>query len=291
MVHLLPNNVHRKGEQKADTALEDAILHSPRPDSLIAGKYPSSTHSSKEIQESPIALAEVPSLRGGGKMTGLPTRLMSISDMSRQTRKYRPVSSDIKSVTENAIGDDEYLCYGRAQTTDSVCMTPREYPSYHPPPPRQTTPYPQDHVHLPFAWGETNSCFPRMNSFSIAEKLIDGPCCEGGAPVRSPKTFQADSLSPEGPRDQPASKESSALPSSFPEYSDKWRYSSKRQIYKAPESEAILQKIKRQKAGKYNMTQGAEKLTKKTEGNRSKRIRLGSEEYRIDPRSEDLRKQ
>jgi hypothetical protein len=293
-MHLLPNNVYRKREEKANSAVEDGSLESPRLDSPREGKDPSSGGSSEDFQGRPIALVEIPSLRGGGKPTESLTLPMSITDKSRQTSKHNAFSFDPIFVAEHANGNDGYICYRRAQTTGSVYMTPPEYPSCNPPPPRRRTPYPQIFACLPSSRREASSYSPQIKSFSIAEMPFDGPCCELGAPLQSPTALQEDSLSPEGPRDQPVPKGSSAFPSYSSEYVDKHhprRYSTKEQSYKASEAEAILDKIKRRKSERNNMAEATDELTKKIRGNKSKRLRLGSEEYGIDPRREDLQKE
>jgi hypothetical protein len=69
------------------------------------------------------------------------------------------------------------------------------------------------------------------------------------------------------------------------------RYSAKKQTYTAPETEVMLDKMKRLKAGEHNIAKGAkDQASKKTRGSRSKKLRLGSEKYELRRKEKNLQK-
>jgi hypothetical protein len=219
-MNLLPNNVHRAREQKANTVLGHGSLQSRELDSPIGGRNPGSSDDSEDFKGSPIVLVNIPSLKGGGKVAESPTLPMTIPDKSHRTTKNRAISFDPKFATEKTHGNFDHRCYRKAQ--DSIYMTSPEFPSCYPPPPRRRTPYPQDFAHLPSTQKDASSYFSRSKSFSFAEELIAKACHELGATVQPPKIIPHDSLSIEGRRGQTPPKGSSTFPYSSSEHLGKY---------------------------------------------------------------------
>jgi hypothetical protein len=282
-MNLLPNNVRREREQRPKLSLEHESLDSPEFEAPIEDKGVDPSDGSEDFPGSLIAL-DIPCLRGGGKASGTSTFPVSMSDKSSKPRKHnRNISFDSALTIDNTNSNDDHRCCRRAQTTSSVYLTPPEYPSYHPPPPRQRTPYPQDVSRLSSHQQEINSYFHQSESSTVVKEPIEEPCCELGAHLQSQKNIKEGKFFIEGRVGHTPPRGSFAFPTSSEDLNKYQSRSSRadKQKYAAENTKTIIDKMKRQKAGKHTMAKKAEDKAKKTRGKGSKSQRLGSEELEL----------
>jgi hypothetical protein len=204
----LQNNVHRGKERRSDAVLEHPYLYLPELCRSIENRDSDSSENSTDFGRSPKDLVDIPSLRGGGRVTSS----MNSAVKSRKQTKYGADDTD----------DSESIpCPRSVQTSDPPSTTPLEHPSYHLPPPRRQTPYPQ---HLPCRSSsrtEDNAYFLQSTSFGLAKGPASEPCCELGSQLQR-KYIQEGKLLPKI-SDRGASSQGFSLAALYSsEYLDKY---------------------------------------------------------------------
>ena len=185
-MNLLPNNVHRGRGQEMDSFLERNSHLQLKAEALIKDEDSDSIESSGGSRGSPIALVDIPNLRGGGR-TKFP---LSSPEDSRQQWESRAVSFE-PSYTGDDKGD--HPCH-RALEAAAVYSAPSEYDSFHSRLPRRSTPYPQDFPRLSTLRKEANASVPQRRSSDIAEETASEPCCELGLQLQQRPNMQEDQL-------------------------------------------------------------------------------------------------
>jgi hypothetical protein len=272
-MNLLPNNVQRGRAQKSNAALEHSCQHLPERWPSIEDKEPDSSDGSEDFPRSPIALVDIPSLRGGGKAT-LP---MNNGDKSRKQRAKRTILFETRYGADDTNDNEGHQCSRRVHTPDSVHSTPPEYPSHHPPPPRRRTPYPQDLLRVSTFQKDSNACFLQSTSSAIADESVDEPCCELGSQLQERKNVLEDKLLPKR-SDGRASPQGFSLSSeSLDKYQQKSRGAEKKKNT-ATRAEPTVDKSKKEKRGKQKMAKGIKGNAKNKRVKGEMRPKAASEE-------------
>jgi hypothetical protein len=242
-MNFLPPNVYREREQNAKANLEHGIQHLSELDQSTENRDPGSKDASEDIQGSPIALVDIPSLGGDGKAT-LP---MAYADKSHMPWDERAISSEPPYVANNTNDNDGYQCPRKVHT-----FTPLpENPSYHPLPPRRRTPYLQEFFHFPIQRRDIKGYFPPIDKSNIAEEPTEEPCCPLCSHLQQRKNVQEDRVllvATERLELEPSVGSSSPLAPSA-QYMDKnlpKSLGAKKNPYTATIGELILDKIRRE---------------------------------------------
>jgi hypothetical protein len=275
-MNLLPTNVHRERKQMTKANLEHGISHLPNLDQSTENRDPGSRDTPEDIQGSPVALVDIPSLRGGGKAT-LRT---AYADNSHMQRKKRKISFEPTHVANDTNDNDGYQCPRKVH----MFTAPPENPSYHPPPPRRRTPYPQDFSRFPSQRRDTKGHFPQIDRSNTAEELVEEPCCPLGSHLQRRKNVQGDRLLPvatERLEFEPSGGSSSPLGLSA-QYMDTnlpKSLGAKKNPYTATTGEPILDKIKRERGprtehGKNALRTGGERKEGNEASVKNRQVRI-----------------
>jgi hypothetical protein len=284
-MNLLPNNVQRGREQKSNAVFEHSCQHLSERWPSIEDKEPDSSDDSEDFPRSPIALVDIPSLRGGGKAT-LP---MNNGDKSRKQQAKRTILFETRYEADDTNDNEGHQCPRRVHTPDSVHSTPPKYSSCHPPPPRRRTPYPQDLLRVSTLQKDSNAYFLQSKSSAIAEEPVDEPCCELGSQLQQRKNVREDELLPK--RTDGWASPQGFSPSS--EYLDKYLQKS-RDAEKtkniATRAEPTVDKSKREKRGKRKTAKGKDNAKNKR-AKAEMRLKAASKEREINMNREKLQRE
>jgi hypothetical protein len=167
-MNLLPTKVHREREQKAKVNLEHSIQHLSELDQSTENRDPGSRDAPGDIQGSPIALVDIPSLRGGGKAT----LSMTYAGKPHMQRGKRTISSEPTYVANNTNDNDGYQCPRKVPTF----TLPPENPSCHPSPPRRRMPYLQEFSRIPSQRRDAKGYFGQIDRSNIVKEPTEERC-------------------------------------------------------------------------------------------------------------------
>jgi len=187
-MNLLPNNVHRERRQKNNVFPEHNSQHQLKASPSVENEESGSIASSEDSCSSPVALVDIPNLRGGGR-TMLP---LSNPETSRKQWKRRVVSFEPTYV----VSDDGCHQCPRAfeAADDTICSTPSDYHSSHPQPPRRRTPYPQDFPRLLTLRKDASAAPTQPKHADIVEEPLSESCCELGSQLQHQQKVHEDRL-------------------------------------------------------------------------------------------------
>ncbi|KAM3077315.1 hypothetical protein ACMFMG_006664 [Clarireedia jacksonii] len=321
---LLPNNVHREREQQRKARVSESRATYPaafaglqinHTEDCIGDHGFATSCASEEITPKASRKASA-----AGGITPGRSRLTSFSDMtddatklpvtsvapplegfSRRNRRSRPrsVSIEIGAPKGHSHGNSVYRKHRRSKTIEPMQVDSQDYRPkdlYE----RRPTPYPRaDPL-------DNTIVSPDAAQLSRSRK---GSCCGLGASLGSPSP-QASSTFESFPNPSKIDKTpvTTSIFSTSTEYLDKYKPISSilPKSYKMEKQpEPIIEKIRRQRVGTANMGEIASEMGKKrkersqTEGagkgngpwKGKEVIRLGDEEFGLDPRREDLKRE
>jgi hypothetical protein len=286
---LLPSNVKREREQQTKTSSSAELSNSHEMD-MLEGQIGSDLGddckpSKNHLREDPFASSEETTSRSQILPIAAPS---SAVDIPGTVRKRATISIDPKATWRDIPGSIDHRAYRRSQTIESIYMTPPEYPSKHQL--RQRTPHPSP-ARPTMNRHSTTSYFSQTSQKDALSDPVQDSCCVLAAYLESPNPSREGS---------PSSTDLSALtrPSPFVTNSSEYleRYQpqtsdTKVQKYVAKQPEPILDKIKRQRVGRKSFGEVAEETVEKR-SNSDRSVKLGpDEEYGLDPRREDLKKE
>lgn len=159
-MNLLSTSVRKERGQRRNADLEHDRRQFSKLDSLKRAGELDSGGASEDVQGSPIALVNIPGLRGGGKATKKQRHRIILVDVLHDTEKKHYI-------------DDNLQRPGKIHTFIDHSENTSSYPPLAP----ERTPYPQDFLSLSFVRTKTSGHSPPSLSSDIAEKPTEEPCC------------------------------------------------------------------------------------------------------------------
>jgi hypothetical protein len=246
-MNLLSTNVRKEREQKRRNAnLEHDCEQFSKLDSPKRARELDSGDASDDVQGSPIALVNIPGLRGGWKAT--------------KKQRHRMISVDVLHDRDKKHYINDHL--QRSEKLHTF-IDNSQNPSSHPPLSR--TPLPQDFLSLYSVCRNATGYFaPSLNS-DIAEPT-EGLCCGLGSDLHQPKSAPEVSLSPNMRRKQVPSD---GVPKSSSQYMDTHALKSP-----AAKNEPMVDNSKRERTEKLRAVKGTKnkRTSKRRERKSSKRL-------------------
>jgi hypothetical protein len=199
-MNLLSTNVRKEREQKRRNAnLEHDYEQFSKLDSPKRARELDSGDASDDVQGSPIALVNIPGLRGGGKAT--------------KKQRHRMISVDVLHDTEKKHYINDHL--QRSEKLHTFIDNLQNHSSH--PPLSRRTPLPQDFLSLYSVCRKATGYSPPSLHSDIVEEPAEGPCCELGSDLHQPESAPEVSLSPNIRRKQIPSD---GVPQSSVQYMD-----------------------------------------------------------------------
>lgn len=280
---LLPNNVHCEREQRQKASISESYPHSHEMEGLdgrstsVHGYCPSESNNEETSVASSNETTPKALSRSTTEPTSAPIKILDSRDIAR--KGCMPIS----------VGPKGEYTFGDVGHRESIHMAPPEYASR--PLAGQKTRY-SSRRPPSMSRSETVFYFTHgLPKYSIPESG-EGSCCPL---AHSPE------LSPDSSPETPSNASYVSLPSdsSSPfvvqssEYLERYQPKSaetKYVRYVAKEREPVIERIKRQRVGKRSVGEVAEERAEKRM-NGAKSVKLGNEEYGLDPRREDLKKE
>jgi hypothetical protein len=280
--------VHRDREQKTNAFHERTGQNLFGADSSTDNGDPRSSGLPEDPQGSPIALVEMPKLRGGGREM----RPVSVPDKSRKQWKKRMVSFDPTFPADDS-NNESHRCPRKAHMTDSTNTPSKGSSPYHLPPPRRT-PYPQEYSRLSSHQKDDGAYSPQSRSSDIAAEPTNEPCCDLGSHFQQREIVQESRLLPNkgecGITQQGLSHSPTLSVGCLSAY-----VSNSPGAKSGPHTvnivETMLNKSMTEKGGKQNVVKGIKGKGKNRRGAARTWSKAASKEHDIDTRRESLQKE
>ncbi|KAN0114896.1 hypothetical protein V8E51_004440 [Hyaloscypha variabilis] len=153
-MNLLPNNIHRERRQKNNVFPEHNSQHQLKASPSVENEESGSIASSEDSCSSPVALVDIPNLRGWKNNASI--------EQSRDVSQTMEKKSD--------------------------------YHSSHPQPPRRRTPYPQDFPRLLTLRKDASAAPTQPKHADIVEEPLSESCCELGSQLQHQQKVHEDRL-------------------------------------------------------------------------------------------------
>jgi len=178
-MNLLPNNVHRGRGQKIDVFFKYDSQQQPKAElSTTEDEDADSIGSSGDSRCSPIALVDIPNLRGGGRIT------LPLNRPERSRHQWERKAVFFES-TYTADGNGGQQCPQALEpAADALYSVPLDPASNHSQLARRRTPYPQDFPGLSTLRGDASASVRQRKNFDIIEEAAHEPCCPLGLQLR-----------------------------------------------------------------------------------------------------------
>jgi len=252
-MNLLSTNVRKEREQRRNANLEHDNQQFSRLDSPKRARELDSRDASDDVQGSPIALVNIPGLRGGGKAAKKQEHRMISVDVLHDTDKKHYIDDNLQSPEKLHTFKDN-----------------SQNPSFHPLLPRRRTPYPQDFLSLSNVRKNGTGYSPPSLSSDIAEEPTEEPCCGLGSDLHQPESAPEASLSPNMRRKQIFSN---GVPQSSLQYMDTHALKSP-----AAKNEPMVDNSKRERTEKLRAVKGTKNKRTSKRRKRKSSKRLASDE-------------
>ena len=251
-MNLLSTNVRKEREQRRNANLEHDYEKFSKLDSPKRARELDSRDASDDVQGSPIALVNIPGLRGGGKVP--------------KKQRHQMISVDVLHDTDKKHYINDHL--QRPEKLHTF-IDNSQNPSSHPPLSRRT-PLPQDFLSLfSICRNATGYSPPSLNS-DIAEEPTEGPCCGLGSDLHQPESAPEVSLSPNIRRKQIPSD---GVPQSSLQYMDTHALKGP-----AAKNEPMVDNSKRERTEKPRVVKGTRNKRTSKRRKRKSSKRLASDE-------------
>jgi hypothetical protein len=248
-MNLLSTNVRKEREQRRNANLEHDNQQFSMLDSPGRAREFDSRDASDDVQASPIALVNIPGLRGGGKAT--------------KKQRYRMISVDVlHDMDKKQYIDDNLQSPEKLHTFKDNSQNPFSHPLL----PRRRTPYPQDFLSLSNVRKNATGYSPPSLSSDIAEEPTEEPCCGLGSDLDQPESAPEVRLPPNMRRRQIPSN---GVPQPSLQYMDTHALKSP-----AAKNEPMVDNSERERTKRSRVVKGTKnkRTSKRRKGKSSKRL-------------------